>query len=320
MEYGYKITTNGQAAILAALDLGKPLRITRAAVGSGAVEEGADLADVHALKAYAAEAAIVGRRHEGNQLFMTVQYSNRDCQRAFTIGEFMVYAEDPETGRETDFLYAALGDYRQPVPPYIRSVPPGVWAFPLVVAVSGQLHLEIAASPGLITTYDLQDAIDRLKWEIFANELTLPLASGEGEPIVSASGTPILAVHHPDKSAGIMESLASLDTKLTRQISQTADQLSADCAAASARNRAYADRQFKILERRIDTSAGSIAGQIAAAKAEAISTAGTAADFKIAAAKSEAVSAAGIAADTKISAHNTAAEAHPTHLAIIQKT
>lgn len=41
---------------------------------------------------------------------------------------------------------------------------------------------------------------------------------------------------------------------------------------------------------------------------------------QIAAAKAEAVSAAGAAADAKIAAHDAAEASHPTHLAIVQKS
>ena len=35
MDYSFKITTHGRAVLAACLDLGKPLKLTRAAVGSG---------------------------------------------------------------------------------------------------------------------------------------------------------------------------------------------------------------------------------------------------------------------------------------------
>ena len=76
MDYGYKITTHGRAVLAACLDLGKPLRLTRAAVGSGLADKDEDLAKVHALVRYAAEASIADRRHEEDRLFLTVRYSN----------------------------------------------------------------------------------------------------------------------------------------------------------------------------------------------------------------------------------------------------
>ena len=200
MDYGYKITTHGRALLAKCLDLQKPLKLTRAAVGSGLIDGAADLALQHGLVSYAADAAITERRHEEDRLFLTVRYSNRDHPDAgtFILSEFMVWAEDPETGQETDYLYATLGDYRQPVPAYSSGFPASVWSYPLVLVVSGELQVNITASPGLATSADLQTAIDRLKLEIMTDELALPLATAGGEQLLTASGTPIQAVYHPD--------------------------------------------------------------------------------------------------------------------------
>ena len=200
MDRQYKITTHGRAVQAACLDLELPLKITRAAVGSGVLPEGAALEEQTALIQYVADVPITDRRHEENLLYLTVQYANQEHPEIgdFVLSEIMVYVQDPETGQETDYLYATLGDYRQPVPAYSSSFPASVWNFPLVLVVSGELQVNIAASPGLITSLDLRDAIDRLKLEIMTNELTLPLETAGGEPLLTASGTPILAVYPPD--------------------------------------------------------------------------------------------------------------------------
>lgn len=120
MDHGYKITTHGRKLLAACGDLERPLRLTRAAVGSGRVDTDEDLAKVHDLVQYAAEASITDRRHEEDRLFLPVRYSNQDNPElgAFALSEFMVWAEDPETGQETDFLYATLGDFCLSVPGY----------------------------------------------------------------------------------------------------------------------------------------------------------------------------------------------------------
>ena len=167
MEYGYKITSHGQAVAAACLDMGVPLKLTRAAVGSGAVAEGTSLSEVHTLIHFVSDAAITGRDHQGNLLHLTVQYSNQSYPEisVFTLSEFMVFCQDPETGQETDFLYATLGDYRQPVPAFRNKFPASVWTFPLVLTVSSDLQVNITASPGLVTFIDLQEAIDQLETE-----------------------------------------------------------------------------------------------------------------------------------------------------------
>lgn len=272
MDYGYKITTHGRAVLAACLDLGKPLRLTRAAVGSGLADKDEDLAKVHALVRYAAEASIADRRHEEDRLFLTVRYSNLDHPDVdtFTLSEFMVWAEDPETGRETDFLYATLGDFRQAVPGYSEHFPASVWSYPLVLVVSGELQVLITASPGLATTIDLQEAVDRLKLELMTNELTLPLETADGEALLTASGTPLLAVYHPNQLAAALAAVAALEGRME---------------AGDAASRAYADT----------------AGRRASAQANSY-TAGKVLDLdaKIAGAKAEAVSAAGADAAEKV--------------------
>lgn len=300
MDYGYKITTHGRAVLAACLDLGKPLRLTRAAVGSGLIDKDEDLAKVHNLIRYVAEASITDRRHEEDQLFLTIRYSNQDHPEAaaFSLSEFMVWAEDPETGQETDFLYATLGDYRQPVPAYSANFPASVWSFPLVLVISGELEVIVTASPGLVTSEDLQEVIDRLKLEIMTNELTLPLAAANGEEMLTNTGTPVEAVYRPNQSANILAAVEAMDGRLAAQIGQAAasctEQASSAKQSAIAAAQVYTDGRIAALQRQMETDSESVAGQIAQAKAEAVST-----------------------AETKIAAHNTAPAAHPTHLAII---
>lgn len=205
MNCGFKPTTHGEALIAACMDLGAPLKITRAAVGSGMA--GGSLSEVHELIQYVAEASIGNRQHKGNQLYLSVQYHNdaHPEQRDFVLSEFMVWAEDPATGEDVDFIYATLGDHRQPVPAFRNGFPASVWTFPLVLTVSGDLQVNVTASPGLVTSLDLQDAIDRLKLEIMTNDLTLPLAVASGEPLLTSAGTPILAVYHPRELGGNYE-------------------------------------------------------------------------------------------------------------------
>jgi len=236
LDYGYKLTIHGRRLLAACLDLGKPLRLTRAAVGSGLIDQDEDLAKAHALIHYVAEASIADRRHEADRLFLTVRYSNQDHPEAgtFTLSEFMVWAEDPETGQETDFLYATLGDFRQPVPAYSGAFPASVWSFPLVLVVSSELQVTVAISPGLATWDDLREAIDRLTLGIMTNELTLPLASSDGEELLTDAGTPILAVYHPNQCGGVLEALEALDGRLSGYIDRAATNAKAYTDAALA--------------------------------------------------------------------------------------
>lgn len=139
-----------------------PLVISRVAVGSGTVPEGTDLSGVHALLAYVADGSIANRSHDGDVLNITAQYSNAQHTTvpAFYLAEFIIYAEDPVTAEDVDLIYATLGDYKQPVPAYVSGVPGSVFNLPLSLAVSGDLTVEITASPGLITYDQLQDAVE----------------------------------------------------------------------------------------------------------------------------------------------------------------
>lgn len=333
MDYGYKITTHGRAVLAACLDLGRPLKLTRAAVGSGLADKDEDLAKVHALVRYAAEASIADRRHEEDRLFLTVRYSNLDHPdvETFTLSEFMVWAEDPETGRETDFLYATLGDFRQAVPGYSEHFPASVWSYPLVLVVSGELQVLITASPGLATTIDLQEAIDRLKLEIMQNELTLPLSTASGEALLTNGGAPLLAVYHPNQLSAALDAMADLEGRM--EAGDAASRAYADSAGRRAIANANAYTAGELLD---------LTGKISAAKQEAITAAGTYAEEQVAAAKTEltgkintaksqAVSAAATDATKKdkvvekrliyriandFNKHNCAGNAHPGTLAV----
>ena len=216
----------------------------------------------------------------------------------------MVWAEDPETGQETDFLYATLGDYRQAVPGHSEQFPESTFSYPLVLVVSSDLQVFITASPGLVTWLDLQEAVDRLKLELMTNELTLPLETASGEALLTNGGAPLLAVYHPNQLSAALDAMADLEGRM--EAGDAASRAYADSAGRRAITHANAYTAGEVLD---------LTDRIAAAKAEAITAAGTDAAAKVATAKAEAVSAAGTAADAKIAAHNTAAASHPTHLA-----
>lgn len=159
MDYAYKPTTSGRAVMAACMALERPLKITRVAFGSGKVEEGTNLADVHAPLEYVSDGAVSDRHHEDDRLCLTIQYAtseHKDVDKVFLLSEFMVYAEDPETGAETDLLYGTLGDYRQPVPPWRKEYPPSVFDFPLTLILSDEISVDVSAPAGLATWRDLQ--------------------------------------------------------------------------------------------------------------------------------------------------------------------
>ena len=198
MKYAFKPTTNGRAVIAACGGLSKPFRITRAAVGSGLAPEGVNLADVHELYQYVTEAAISEYRHEGDRLFLTVQYANGEHKDTpdFILSEFMVYVEDPESGRETDLLYATLGDFGQPVPAYTEGIPESVFSYPMVLTVSDEIEVQVFASPGIVTPDVLENALLAIKAEL---EETTRIEAEE-PPTPETEGQP--GQHYFDRKTG----------------------------------------------------------------------------------------------------------------------
>lgn len=176
MDRSYRITTNGVAVIAACLAGEKPLTLTRAAIGSGKVPEGQDLREVHALVSRVADATIGERTRVGNAFHVSVQYANsaHPEQEAFSIAEFMLYASDPETGGETDFAYGTLGDFAQPVPKYDPAAPECVFTFPLILAVSPDLQIQVTASPGVVTYADLEAMMEAGYVGSVKAEITVP--------------------------------------------------------------------------------------------------------------------------------------------------
>lgn len=188
MEYGYKPTTNGRALLTACAATEKPLKLTRVAVGSGTVPEGTNLADVHELVDYVADGTISERRHEDDRLYLTIQYANisNPDVKTFALSEFIVYAQHPETGEETDILYATLGDYKQPVPAYSQSFPACVFNFPLVLVLSDEIEVSIGAPAGLVTYEDFAETVETVREELL--ELVEPYAANEISYTVPSDG------------------------------------------------------------------------------------------------------------------------------------
>ena len=163
MNYGYKVTTDGREILAALLATGKALNITRVAVGSGRVAEDTNLADMNAgLVHYIADGKIAQRRHQDNVLYLTVQYASNFTPGlgAFYLSEFIVEAEHPISGESKVLLYATLGDYIQPVMGYSETQAPDIRNYPIILAISDEINVNISVPPGLITLEDMEAAID----------------------------------------------------------------------------------------------------------------------------------------------------------------
>ena len=176
MEFLIAVTTNGRAAIAACMATETAFQVTRVAVGSGTLPDGVMLADVHELYQYVADGSIADRRHEGERLTLTVQYSNvaHPDVPTFYLKEFMVYCMDPDTGQETDFLYGNLGDYPQPVPAYQQGLPESVLEYPVDIVLSSELSVTIQTSSGLVTYSELIRLLDDSGVGTSIHDITIP--------------------------------------------------------------------------------------------------------------------------------------------------
>ncbi len=176
MDYGFKFTTHGLSVLAACADTGAPLKLTRVLAGNGVVPEGTNLADMHQLVHYVTDATIGDRRHKDNKLWIDIGYSNVSHPELplFYLSEFIIYAEHPDTGEETDFLYATLGDYRQPIPPYSAKEQATNFIFPVVIDLSNEVEVTIDAEPSLVTYSELIDLLNDGQLGAASTEITIP--------------------------------------------------------------------------------------------------------------------------------------------------
>lgn len=277
----FQVTTHGRAALAACLARGAPVAITRVEVGSGRVADGANLAEQHELVQRVADGTIGERRHEDDRLFLTVQYENVRHPEipTFFLSEFLIFIQDPETGGETDFLYASLGEYIQPVPAYREGVPATTLQYPVVLTLSGDLEVTVSAPVGLVTHIDLAEAIERaigtLAADIIAGEVTTPLTTHDGEPITTHDGEVILARRRLFTPEDAQRQSAALRAEIRQAVDASAASLSASTARTAVTLRTE-------IRQAVDSSAETLAAQT----------------------------------DAKISAHKASDESHPKFIMI----
>ena len=164
MDYSFKVTTHGRAILAACMAQQAPPVLLRVAFGSGRIEEEANLADQHELIQFVSDGTIGRRWHEADHLGLTIQYENllhKDVPM-FYLSEFMIYIADPVTGAETDFIYATLGDYIQPIPAYRDGVPATKVEYSLQIVISDELQVSVSAPAGLVTYSELNEMIREL--------------------------------------------------------------------------------------------------------------------------------------------------------------
>lgn len=104
---GTVLTKKGVRLIAKILASGAVLKITRAAVGTGYVQEGIDARDMEDLNCYEMDGSIVRieKAEEESQVEIAFQVSSVGVEENFVITEAGIFAEDPDEG---EILYGYL--------------------------------------------------------------------------------------------------------------------------------------------------------------------------------------------------------------------
>lgn len=235
------ITDGGFDMLRAAPD--HRLVYTRAVCGSGHVDK-TRLAALTEVQGYAMDLSIIDVSPTEDAATVRLQLDNRRAEHEFQLYQIGLYAKLLGDGGEEIIGETLFQIMQYDQPDIVRKVP-HVSEF-VVNTIFGQAEdvegiIDLAA---YVSLRQFKLTIDRLIRSIMKDELALPLAAGDGEPLLTGGGTPILAVYHPDRSAGILAAMEAM-----------AGQLSAGA-------RAYTDKE-----------ALGLTAKIAAAKAEAVSAA-----------------------------------------------
>ena len=296
------ITDNGMAMLRAAP--GNRLVYTRAACGSGQVDKTL-LVERTEVTDYEMDLSIMEVKPSEDAATVRLQLDNSHAAHEFHLYQIGLYAKLLDaSGRVVlpETLFQIM-QYEQP--DIVRAVP-HVSEFVIntligqAAEVSGLIDLAAYIS---LRQFNL--TINDLLRAIMMNEIVLPLETDTGEQLLTDKGTPILAVYRTNQNAGILAALEALDGWLSGQIGQAA----ASCAAqtnsakqyAVTTAQAYTDGRIAALQRQMEADAGSVAGQIAAAKQEAIV-------------------AASADAAAQVGAHNAAAASHADFLRVAENT
>ena len=235
------VITDGGFGILRAAPNHR-LVYTRAVCGSGHADK-TRLAALAEVQDYEMDLSIVDVKPTEEAATVRLQLDNRRADHEFQLYQIGLYAAllDDDGGFIIGETLFQIMQYDQP--DIVRRVP-HVSEF-VINTIYGQAKdvsgtIDMAA---YVSIRQFRLALDDLVRSIMMNELTLPLATAAGEPLLTSGGTPILAVYHPDRSASVLAAAGAMAEGLSE----------------------------------------GLAKQIAAAKTEAVHAAGAAADAKIAA-------------------------------------
>lgn len=170
---------------------------TRAVCGSGHVDK-TQLAELTEITGYEMDLAIVDVSPTDDAATVRLQLDNRQAVHEFQLYQIGLYAKllDDDGGV---FMAETLFQVMQYDQPDIVRAVPHVSEF-VINTIFGQAKdvegiIDLAA---YVSLRQFKLTIDGLIRNIMLNTLTLPLETSDGEPLLTHSGTPILAVYHPD--------------------------------------------------------------------------------------------------------------------------
>lgn len=171
---------------------------TRAVCGSGHVDK-TQLAELTEITGYEMDLAIVDVSPTDDAATVRLQLDNRQAVREFQLYQIGLYAKLLDDDGEV-FMAETLFQVMQYDQPDIVRAVPHVSEF-VINTIFGQAKdvegiIDLAA---YVSLRQFKLTIDGLIRDIMLNTLTLPLETSDGEPLLTASGTPILAVYHPQK-------------------------------------------------------------------------------------------------------------------------
>lgn len=152
---GTTLTVLGRQ-LLTKLSVGQgPLRITRAAIGTGKLE--GDPALLEGLVGYEMDAMVAGYGVDGgsHEAYVTIQVSNADVVQGFYMTEIGIYAQDPDDG-EVLYAYVGLSDD----PNYI--MPPETGRSKLV---QFKVHMIVGDAAGVTATINPLSQVTREEYD-----------------------------------------------------------------------------------------------------------------------------------------------------------
>lgn len=197
---GFFITRKG-LALLAKLQAGSTLEITRVMVGGGQVPEDLNPLDLADLVSPIVQATSTKPSVKDRSVTFTVEYRSDlgKLDRDILINEFGVFARDPDEG-EILLYYANLGDYPEPVWAYTENGPVCARRYPVSISVSDGV--------GVVLGYMASAYMTAEDVELYCTVTILPLYLARAEELIAAHNVDPTA--HPD----IRRGLTDLDARL----------------------------------------------------------------------------------------------------------